>query len=170
MTVVDQAARDRLVSELDRSFAVSAGAGTGKTSVLVSRVVRLIESGVAPRRIAAITFTEKAAAELTERVRDELEKRFADATNPNHAAIEAGLAAFADLTLSTIHAFCRTLLMAEALQADWPGVTELLAESLSAAGTETAFAVWRSEFDARHPDLRGVLRMVDDNVLRETRC
>ena len=88
---------------------LEASAGTGKTRVLVDRYVRLLEVGVAPRNILAITFTRKAAAEMRQRVMAALRER--------HRL--GGLAgdrwreirdAFGDITISTIDAFCLSLL------------------------------------------------------------
>src|SRR5262245_18282019 len=58
----------RLAVDPAHNVALEASAGTGKTRVLVDRYVRLLEAGVAPRNILAITFTRKAAAEMRQRV------------------------------------------------------------------------------------------------------
>jgi ATP-dependent exoDNAse (exonuclease V) beta subunit len=72
--MTDAAARLQAIEAVDTSIAVTAGAGSGKTTVLVQRVVRLLRGGVHPSRIAATTFTEKAAGELVERIRDAVEE------------------------------------------------------------------------------------------------
>ena len=71
---------DAVRTRLDETLFVEAGAGTGKTTVLVDRIVELViadgDGGPVPMRaVAAITFTEKAAAELRDRVRGRLEER-----------------------------------------------------------------------------------------------
>ena len=52
-----------------------AGAGTGKTRTLIYRVAHLIESGVSPESILLLTFTNKAAGELKERLEQKIGQR-----------------------------------------------------------------------------------------------
>ena len=61
-----------------RDVLLEAGAGTGKTGVMVERYCRLVcDEGVSPDAILAFTFTDKAAAELRQRIRAELARRAA---------------------------------------------------------------------------------------------
>ena len=72
---VDQQARSTIGERLDETLFVEASAGTGKTHSLVERLVNLVATGAATLdRVAAITFTEAAAAELRDRARQGLEK------------------------------------------------------------------------------------------------
>jgi len=85
----DAAARQAIETDLDSTLFVQAGAGTGKTTALVRRILALIASGVEIKHIAAITFTEKAAAELQARIRRKLQEAIlnsADSSVPaNHS-------------------------------------------------------------------------------------
>jgi ATP-dependent exoDNAse (exonuclease V) beta subunit len=98
----------RAIERRDGSLLVRAGAGTGKTAVLVERFVRaVLDDGCAVDAVLAITFTEKAAAQLRARVRERLldlgERRLAR---------EAERA-----WISTIHGLCARILRAHALAA-----------------------------------------------------
>lgn len=71
----DAAARHVIATATDRTLFVDAGAGSGKTRSLVERVRTLVlRDGVPLRHIAAVTFTEKAGAELRDRLRADLER------------------------------------------------------------------------------------------------
>ncbi|MCL4236384.1 MAG: UvrD-helicase domain-containing protein, partial [Deltaproteobacteria bacterium] len=95
---------------------VEAGAGTGKTRTMVLRILRLVmEEGVSIRRIAAITFTEKAAAELRAKIREALQDELAK--SPGAAPARQALADIDAATISTIHSFCQSLLKRRPLQA-----------------------------------------------------
>jgi ATP-dependent helicase/nuclease subunit A len=102
------AEQEQAIASRHGSLLLAAGAGSGKTSVLVERFVRAVcEDGIAPGRILAITFTERAAGELRERVRRrllQLGKR--DAARDAEAA-----------NVSTFHGFCARLLRIHPLQA-----------------------------------------------------
>ena len=65
----------RLGLNLDQHIALDAGAGTGKTKTLTHRIYNLIQKGTAPASILAITFTNKAANEMKERVMQLLDKQ-----------------------------------------------------------------------------------------------
>ncbi|MEI6725571.1 MAG: UvrD-helicase domain-containing protein, partial [Actinomycetes bacterium] len=114
--VVDQDVRDRVTTDLGATFLLEAGAGTGKTRVLVDRYVRCVldpERGSGDvRTVAAITFTEKAAGELRQRVREEFESRAAGAAadSAEAEAIVRALDALDDAPISTIHGFAGRLL------------------------------------------------------------
>jgi len=99
----------RLAVDPLRNVALEASAGTGKTRVLVDRYVRLLEAGVAPRNILAITFTRKAAAEMRQRVMATLRQRHREGglTPERWREIRD---AFNDISISTIDAFCLSLL------------------------------------------------------------
>ncbi|MGI8750287.1 MAG: UvrD-helicase domain-containing protein [Thermoleophilaceae bacterium] len=96
------------IGRREGSILVAAGAGTGKTSVLVERFVRaVLEDGVEVESMLAITFTEKAAAQLTRRIR----KRFTERDAPDRARESEGA------WISTIHGFCARVLRTHALTA-----------------------------------------------------
>ncbi|HEX9372512.1 MAG TPA: UvrD-helicase domain-containing protein [Roseiflexaceae bacterium] len=90
---------------------IVAGAGSGKTRVLVERYVRLLELD-APDHLLAITFTDKAAREMRERVRATLERRARAARGADRALWEQRRAEIEAARIGTIHSFCGVLLRA----------------------------------------------------------
>jgi ATP-dependent helicase/nuclease subunit A len=96
---------------------LEAGAGSGKTGVMVERYVRLVvDQGVSPDAILAFTFTDKAAAELRARVRADLGRR---AAGEGAAAVRAAalLATIGGAWITTIHGFCNRILAAHPVAA-----------------------------------------------------
>src|SRR3990170_3430598 len=80
---VDQEIRDAAASELGASFFLEAGAGTGKTTILVDRVLEIVRRDAARiGEVVVITFTEKAAGELRGRIRAALHKKAEASDDP----------------------------------------------------------------------------------------
>lgn len=123
----DEWDRARIEEDLASNLMVEAGAGSGKTTALVGRMVALVASGVPVEAIAAVTFTRKAAGELRERFETRLEA--AATTEPDPERRERFAVARARLDrafLGTIHSFCGRLLREHPLEAGVdPGFTEV---------------------------------------------
>ncbi|MDG5761789.1 UvrD-helicase domain-containing protein [Natronococcus sp. A-GB1] len=116
---------------LDRNIAITAGAGTGKTTTLTERYVKLLAENpeLTPENIVTITFTRKAAAELTERVREELYERLAAVESPEeYHRWRNVLDELEDGYVHTIHAFCTRLLREYAVEAPVPLGFDVLEE------------------------------------------
>lgn len=115
----DQVDRERILTDLETTLLVEAGAGSGKTTSLVGRLLALIRSGVRVDEIAAITFTNKAANEMKERFRLALEKAYQDPSTD--VSVRTRLAeAMGNLDLifiGTIHSFCGSLLRERSIEA-----------------------------------------------------
>jgi ATP-dependent helicase/nuclease subunit A len=125
----DQDVRSRIQESLEENFFVEAGAGTGKTSSLVDRIVALVASGrAALDRVAAITFTESAAAELRDRIRESLERAVADPERPGdeQACCTQGVADLDRAAIQTLHSFAGNLLRERPLEAGLPPAFETL--------------------------------------------
>ncbi len=125
----DQAARHRIVEDLERNLLVEAGAGSGKTTSLVDRMVALVRKRACTvDRIAAVTFTRKAAAELRQRFQVKLEEVAARLApeHPDHAVLQQAVRDIDLAFLGTIHAFCARLLRERPLEAGLdPGFREV---------------------------------------------
>src|SRR5712692_86654 len=115
----DEAARRRVIAELDTTFLVEAGAGTGKTNVLLQRLLALVRTGRGwLERMGAITFTEKAAAELRVRLRTEIDIALAEPlTADERSNLRAARVQLERAAISTVHAFCAALLRERPVEA-----------------------------------------------------
>ena len=129
-----------------RDVLLEAGAGTGKTGVLVDRYCDLVASdGVSPDAILAFTFTDKAAAQLRERARDELRRRETD--EPQAAEdLDALVAGFGGALITTIHGFCRRLLAAHPMAAGIDPRFRVLDQSEASRAAGAAFDAALEDF------------------------
>ncbi|MDQ3342031.1 MAG: UvrD-helicase domain-containing protein [Actinomycetota bacterium] len=153
----DQAARDRITGALDETLFVEAGAGSGKTKSLVDRVVALVDAGSQMRAIATITFTEKAAAELRDRLRRAFEDKAGDPRldGDTQARFDTALDQLDAAAVSTLHAFAQRILSENPLEAALPPNPDVLDEVAS-----------QIEFDDRWTRFRDAL--LDDPTLQRT--
>ncbi len=123
----DSLARAAISEQLDQTLFVEASAGTGKTTSLVDRVVNLVATGrAALDRIATITFTESAAAELRDRIRQRLEQAADDGNRTEHQRqnCRQGTADLDQAAIRTLHAFAAQLLHERPLEAGLPPAFE----------------------------------------------
>src|SRR4051794_4355701 len=108
----DADARAAIRDDLDATLVVEAAAGTGKTTELVKRILRVLEAGpTTMEEIVAVTFTEKAAGELKLRLREALETARTIAGDVGiRARLDAALERLEEAHVNTIHGFCAELI------------------------------------------------------------
>jgi ATP-dependent exoDNAse (exonuclease V) beta subunit len=148
MTIATQrtdAESRRLIEEaIDDTLIVEAAAGTGKTTELVNRILRILRDGRAEvREIVAVTFTEKAAGELKLRLRQGLEQERKEATRHDVIArIERAIQNLEEAHVSTIHGFCADLLRERPVEARVDPLFRVLTEGQAERLFADAFHGW----------------------------
>ncbi len=126
--------QSQAVQARGHNLAVTAGAGSGKTLTLVARYLSLLADGLIPRRVVAITFTEKAAREMRNRVRSKLGELANQANQESESRLWEGLNAQMDSArIGTIHSLCAELLRAHPSELGIGPQFEVLDEGLAAA-------------------------------------
>ncbi len=132
---------------------VTAGAGTGKTRTLVGRYLRMLEDGVPPRSIAAITFTDKAAREMRNRVREAI-REFVRSEHLEPSSRDRWRGLYTDLDaarIGTIHSLCTEILRAHPAEAGLDPRFEVLDEvqsTLFRAEVVDIAMAWAAEDEA----------------------
>ncbi|MCH1867424.1 exodeoxyribonuclease V subunit beta [Nocardioides sp. CFH 31398] len=144
---VDQAARTQIREQTASTLFVSAGAGSGKTTALVGRVLRLVlDDGVPMATIATVTFTIKAAVELRDRLRAELEKALL--SGDSGVTRDRARQALDNLDLAaigTLHSFAQRILAAHPIEAGLPPAIEVLDEIASSIAFEERWSRLQQE-------------------------
>jgi ATP-dependent exoDNAse (exonuclease V) beta subunit len=168
----DAAARRAIVEDLQHTLVVEAAAGTGKTTELINRIVRILESappaGATMKEIVAVTFTEKAAGELKLRLRERLEEERARLRSQNGAAsfggaspgvevasmgqagdvaeraarLDNALETLEEAHVNTIHGFCAELLRERPVEARVDPLFTVLTEPQADRLYNRAFGTW----------------------------
>ncbi len=145
---VDHAARERVRRDLGTSLILEAGAGTGKTTLLIDRIEALVLSGTAGLdQIAAVTFTENAATTMKLRLRERLEQaRARDTAPPAERERAAGaLDVLERAAICTIHALCAALLEERPLECGVVPGFRVADESLADLLFAEAWDEWLTE-------------------------
>jgi ATP-dependent exoDNAse (exonuclease V) beta subunit len=157
----DRAAREAIANDLDTTLIVEAAAGTGKTTELVKRILRVLETGRATMTaIVAVTFTEKAAGELKLRLREALEHaRGAAASDAIGARLDRALETLEEAHVNTIHGFCAELLRERPVEARVDPLFTVLTEPQANRLYARAFRAW----------LQAVLQQPPEGVRRALR-
>ena len=144
-TPIDQSVRDDIADNLDDTLFVEASAGTGKTTSLVARMVNLVATGrTTLDRMAAITFTEAAAAELRDKVRQRLEEAAGDVerASAERELCRAGVTDLDQATVCTLHSFAAQLLHERPLEAGLPPGFDTSDEIVAGLKFDEAWNEW----------------------------
>lgn len=154
---IEKYKREDIVNNCNSNCMIEAGAGAGKTTIIVDRIINQLKSGhIEASQLVVITFTKAAAGEL----RDRLSKKLAEAldeTNNDEDRIplsgeekerlEKAVADQSLIQVSTIHSFCFRLLKERALDINLPLDVAMLEESDNLARIDSFFKRWYREQD-----------------------
>ncbi|HEY3296928.1 MAG TPA: UvrD-helicase domain-containing protein [bacterium] len=158
LPLVDAADRDLAANDLSNVFLVEAAAGTGKTTLLVSRILTIVRETLTPlSNIVAITFTEKAAGELKIKLRERLEA----AAREEDEYVEQYRRALQNLDampVSTIHSFCRELIAQRPVEAGVDPGFSVTDQATARTLTDEAWQGWiTAQFSGECPAVRPFL-------------
>ncbi|MEJ7844799.1 MAG: UvrD-helicase domain-containing protein, partial [Acidimicrobiales bacterium] len=160
--LLDGDARQLVATALDRSLFVEAGAGTGKTTALVGRIVRLVATGRVREvsGLVAITFTEAAAAELRDRIREALEAAAASGDLPPSERERCATAVrrIDEASITTLHGFAQRILAEHPLEAGLPPGFEVEEGIAAELANESRWAKLRDSL-LGDPDLEADLEL-----------
>ncbi len=158
--LADQTARERITGDLAANLGVEVGAGTGKTTVLVERVANVLASGAATvDELVVITFTEMAAAELSTRVRDALERRARVAEGEERERVLAAARDLYRCHIETIHSFATSLLRERPVEAGIDPLFDVVDGLAGSLSFDAAYEAFQDQLlSTRSPALDRALR------------
>jgi len=175
----------RAALELDRNIAITAGAGTGKTTTLEERYRHILEEEptLDPTNVVTITFTRDATAELRDGIREVVDQQLAGADTDEYERWRRAKDALEDAYVHTIHGFCSRLLREYAVEADvHPDIEtldetdsdvlistvvwDIIATALDEGGDETTLQLPERRVDAISDDVRQLAQLYDRDELQ----
>lgn len=112
----------------NESFFIEAGAGAGKSTTMVDKIVDNILSGISPERIVAITFTNKSAEDLLIRVTNRIDDARNKAMGADKERLNNAFYSLYKMKISTIHSFCYKIISEYSFDAHIPFGTKLIVE------------------------------------------
>ena len=138
--------RKQIIERLSDNVFVEAGAGAGKTTLIVSRIVNQLKQGMDPGTIVVITFTNAAAEELRSRITDKVRMACKDdnLSLQEREYLKAALLQLDSMNISTIHSFCYKLLQEKIFEARLPMDIQLLEEDEAKEQYSNFFTQWSS--------------------------
>ena len=176
----DQLSRNRIVSEMDRNFFVEAGAGSGKTTMLVNRMAAMVEAGIDISRICAITFTRAAAGEFYDRFQKLLIERSSPNYTQDHPERPGSLKQPDDLTrercrdalqnidlcfMGTIDSFCAMILSEHPSEARIPSDASIVTDGDAAEIYKQQYVkLCEGGYGGELKDLAGTFRTLHRNA------
>lgn len=183
LIVPDQDARTRCVTDFSANLVVEAAAGTGKTTLMSCRVAMLLAQGHNPETIAAISFTDASASELSKRIHSVVDELLVgrvplelEAALPNGLSLEhrVTLEAAADhldeLTVTTIHSFCQQIIVDNAVEVKLDPGIKVADEMATDAMFDLAFSDWFANALSSGKALdRSVVVLAEDDPLEVER-
>ena len=163
---IETSLREKLLTDFDTNFMVEAGAGAGKTSLIIDRILNQITASskdgtpMLLEEIAAITFTEKAANELKLRVAAGIRKRIeGEPCQDKRQLLEKAKLSIDDQFVGTIHSFCQELLRKNAFEAGLGLDYKVMDQDEDAQVREL---VWQRYIMENQSGLSGIMRRLDE--------
>jgi ATP-dependent helicase/nuclease subunit A len=171
----DQDQRDAAVRERGQNVLIDAGAGTGKTSILVDRLVEMVAPcngarSVSISRVAAITFTRKAAGDLRLRIRERLLQELAGSApgTKRDDQLRDALAGLDTAYVGTIHSFADRLLRLDPMEAQLSPSYEVAEDDAGLIRETFEVLIHAVETDNLHAELSGTEAVSRANEAAQT--
>ncbi len=144
LSIGEDKIRESIVTDFEHNMFIEAGAGAGKTSIIRDRIVNQLKSGnIFAHELVVITFTNKAAAELYERIISKLRSEVTKCSEPEERKrLEVAINDIDSMTISTIHSFCKNIISERAFDARYPVDVHIAEENEDMEAKKAFFEKW----------------------------